>query len=298
MVPLDGSVMSESALGAATALARKRNAGIILLHVIEKNAPATVHGAKHLTDVAEAQKYLEEIAERMRLQKISVKIHVHPNKEGDVARSIVDHAAEMNPSLVIMCTHGRGGLRDLLYGSIAQQVLQRGTWPILLIPPALNEITPEFNPRKILVPLDGNHRYEPALNEAVPIARAFDAHMHLVIVIPTVAKMSGENAAAGRFLPSAARAMLELAVQGGHDYLAMVTERCRQSDMNVTTEVLRGDTVAEILDFAAKFDADLLIMSGHGRAGINALLEGSVARRITGRAGIPLLLVKTDGQEK
>ncbi len=46
LVPLDGSVMAESALTAAVPMAQKRGAGIILLHVIEKNAPETIHRRK------------------------------------------------------------------------------------------------------------------------------------------------------------------------------------------------------------------------------------------------------------
>ncbi|SYZ72852.1 UspA domain protein [Candidatus Zixiibacteriota bacterium] len=294
MVPLDGSAMSKSALTAAKAMAKKRAAGIILLHVIEKNPPSTIHGEKHLTDINEANRYLEKIAEEIRSENIPVKIHVHPNREGDVARSIVEHAAEMNPDMVIMCTHGRGGFRGLWYGSIAQQALQLGTWPILLIPPAETESLIEFNPKKILVPLDGNHDFEPALNEAVPIAKAFGSRMHLVIVIPTVAKMAGERGTVGKFLPTAARVMLELAVQGGQDYLAGVAQKCLRSNLEVTTEVLRGDTVAEILEFAGQMESDLIVMSSHGRTGISAHLEGSVAHRVTDRAGIPLLLVKTE----
>jgi nucleotide-binding universal stress UspA family protein len=53
-----------------------------------------------------------------------------------------------------------------------------------------------------------------------------------------------------------------------------------------------GHPVPTVLDLAEQHDADLLIMASHGRAGLDAILTGSVAPRIAGRVGRPLLLVR------
>jgi nucleotide-binding universal stress UspA family protein len=52
----------------------------------------------------------------------------------------------------------------------------------------------------------------------------------------------------------------------------------------VTTEVLRGNTVPAVLACSRRTDADLLVLATHGRAGIEAILAGSVAPRVTERA--------------
>ena len=65
-----------------------------------------------------------------------VERHVHGGEVDDVARSIVDHVAELGPDLIVMCTHGRGGLRGFMFGRIAQQVVGLDRTPVLLIPPA------------------------------------------------------------------------------------------------------------------------------------------------------------------
>ncbi len=83
----------------------------------------------YLTGVAQAQAYLEEIAVSLRFSSIPVEIHVHQEKEDNVAHSIVQHFQGLNADLVIMCTHGHGGLRELLFGSKAQQALQQGVSP-------------------------------------------------------------------------------------------------------------------------------------------------------------------------
>ncbi len=297
LVPLDGSSMAESVLPIVESLATHCAAEVILLHVIEKKAPATRHGERHLRSVAEAEEYLRNISTRLRSAGIVVESHVHPNEEDDVAKSVVDHAAEMNPSFVVICTHGHGGLKKILFGSIAQQALHRGTWPILLVPPssADKSLSPKF--QRILVPLDGRHGHELALKVVTPIARAFGAELFLTLVIPTRSELSDEQGLSSRFLPMATKAILDLAVEGSKKYLAEIIGECQSQNLNARAEVLRGNTVAELLDHSDKVQADLIVITSHGRVGIDALFTGSVTQRIIGKTGQPLLLVRTaEGQ--
>src|SRR5919202_2263342 len=64
LVPLDGSRLAEAALPAATMLAERLGARVTLLHVMERHAPATVHGERHLTRAGEAEAYLNGVASR------------------------------------------------------------------------------------------------------------------------------------------------------------------------------------------------------------------------------------------
>ena len=292
LVPLDGSHLAEAVLPTVEHLASRFHAKVTLLHVMEQHAPATIHGERHLTGVAEARAYLEEVAARLRSTDILVETHVHEDREENVARSIAEHAQESQSDLVIMCTHGRSGLRGLLFGSIAQQALRRGTYSILLVLPREDGNAPIFDLRRILVPLDGTVAHEPALPVAMILARAFDAEMHLVLVIPTLATLSGSQAVSGMLLPTTMRAVLDLAQQGALDYLEQAAIQCRAQGVPVQSEVLRGDTVAVVLSFAEQLNVDLLVMASHGRAGLDALLAGSIAPRITGRVSCPLLLVR------
>src|SRR5256885_10824245 len=111
LVPLDGSRLAESVLPVVQQVASRFHAQVTLLHIVEEHPPTVIHGEPHLTSVTQAQAYLEEIATRLRSSGIQVEIHVHQEKEHNVARSIVQHAQEMNVDLVIRCTHGHGGLR-------------------------------------------------------------------------------------------------------------------------------------------------------------------------------------------
>lgn len=292
LVPLDGSHLAESILPAVEELAGRCHATVVLLHVLEARAPATVHGERHLANGVEAASYLDEISARLRARGLSVQCHVHLEREADVARSIAAHALELHADLVALCTHGIGGLRDLLLGSIAQQVLQHGTLSILLVRPGPRGSAPPFVVQQVLIPLDGTPAHEPAVPVAITIARLFAVAIHLVMVIPTLATLSAEQALSGRLLPTTTRAMLDLAAQDAALYLTQVKARCEQEGVQATTEILRGDAAEEVLAHAQSLDNCLIVMGSHGRAGLRGLLAGSVAKRITDKAHSSLLLVR------
>lgn len=290
LVPLDGSGLAESVLPAAAALADRLGASVTLMHIMERGAPATIHGDRHLRDVGDAERYLEEIERRLSLRDLALARHVHEPLEGDVARAIVQHAQELHVDLIILSTHGRGGLRELVVGSIAQRVLQRGAAPIFLIHPSGGP-PPPFACRKILVPLDGTAAHEPALDAAVELARAFGARLHLVIVVPTPATLSGGTAVAGTMMPLATEALLELATEGAAEYARRQVGRLQVEGLGASAEVRRGDTATNLLEAAERAAADVIIMASHGRAGLQAFWEGSVSARVLARFNRPVLLV-------
>lgn len=292
LVPLDGSRLAESVLPVVEQLASRFHAQVTLLHIVEQHPPATIHGERHLTEVVQAQTYLEEIAVRLRSSDIPVEIHVHEEKEDNVAHSIVQHFQELRADLVIMCTHGHGGLREIIFGSKAQQALQQGTQSILLLFPKEDDTVLPFKLQRILVPLDGTTTHEQALPTAILIARAFSAELYLVLVIPTLATLSGDQAVSGLLLPSTTRAILDLSQQDATDYLEHVVGRCHTEGVVAHAEVPRGDIVPEVLGLVERLNIDLIVLASHGRTGLDALFTGSVASRIAGRRIRPLLLVR------
>lgn len=298
LVPLDGSRLAESVLPAVEELARRYQAQVTLLHIIEENPPSTVHGDRHLTTVAEAQVYLQGIAHRLHLAAPMVETHVHEDKEENVAQSIVEHAQELKANLVIMCAHGSGGLRGFLFGSIAQQALQRGTQSILLIQPRKDGSAPPFQLQRILVPLDGSEAHEPALPAAIRLARLFEASLRLVVVVPTRSTLSGEQAVSGILLPTTMRAMLDLAQENASSYLERALAQCQSEGVPASSEVLRGEPVSVLLSAAERLDTDLLVMASHGRTGLDALFSGSVTARVAGQFTRPILLVRATSDQR
>jgi nucleotide-binding universal stress UspA family protein len=222
---------------------------------------------------------------------LHVEQHVHTRETTDVARAIVEHTAELAPDLIVMCTHGWGGLRDLLFGSIAQQVVALGAIPILLIQPDAGDKVPPFACRRLLAPWDGVPDHAHALPVAAELAQACQAELQLLLVVPTLGTLSGDSAATGRLLPGATTEVLELATQEAEAIVAQQADRLRAQGLPVSTEVGRGEPVASIIETARRTGVDLIVMGTHGKAGTSAFWAGSIAPKVCGRARLPLLLV-------
>ncbi|MGE5222173.1 MAG: universal stress protein [Omnitrophica WOR_2 bacterium] len=291
LVPLDGSQLAETAIPAAVYLAKVLNASVTLIHTIERNAPKEIHSERHLTNPEEAQAYLDEITRKWFSPDIKVESHVHTSLVSDVARSIADHADELQPDLVIMCTHGRRGPKDVLFGSIAQQVINMGETPVLLIRPVSGEPPKPFSCKQLLVPLDGLPDHEQGVPTAISLAKACEASISLLMVVPTYGTLSGDQAVTSRLNPGATSAALDLAEVGASEYLRQRLQDLISDGLKATAEVKRGDPASTIVDTAEETNTDIIVFGTHGKAGTDAFWSGSVTPKVSSHTHIPLLLV-------
>jgi nucleotide-binding universal stress UspA family protein len=291
LVPLDGSHLAEAALPAATYLAQALSAKVTLIHIIEQDPPPVVHGEPHLRDPEEAHAYLAEVARQAFPAHLSVEQHVHTTQVSDVARTIVNHIDELGLDLIIMCTHGRSGWHDWLFGSIAQQVLALDMTPVLLVHPTSVSTFPSFVCQQLLVPLDGHPDHEQGLRVANHLAHSLRAKLHLVMVIPTLQTLSGQRAATGRLLPTATTALLDITEQEAAKYLRHHLTRLQAGGLPVTAEVDRGDPAANIARAVEQVKADLVVLGTHGKKGVDAFWSGSLTPKLLSRFSVPLLLV-------
>lgn len=292
LVPLDGSHLAESALPVAAALASALGSEVTLIHLIEHHAPEEIHGDRHLTKKEDAIAYLGEVARRGFPPSVRVETHVHTTEISDVARSIVEHTSEFDPDLIVMCTHGQSGLYTLVAGSIAQQVIAMGKTPVLLIHPPENESSQtgvQFS--KLLVAMDGQNEHETGLEVVAGLAQKVGAELHLLTVIETLGTLGGKEAAMGRLLPGATKAMLDIAEESAYDHLQSHAEAWALEGVRVTTEVRRGDPAAQIVEAAKGSGDDLIVLGTHGKAGFGAFWAGSVAPRVLSMTQIPMLLI-------
>ena len=295
LIPLDGSRLAECVLPAARSLAARLQSRLTLLHVMERAAPPTVHGERHLTVAAEADAYLAEVADRIRSPGIEVDRHVHPNEEGDVAKSIIDHATDLGADLIILATHGGGGARRVLFGSVAQQVLRGGPRPVLLVRPPAGQPPQEpgaFDLKRMLVPLDGSPASETALPIAQILAAAYTAEVDLFRIVPTLATISGERASTARLVPTATAASLDLEEDEAKRHLEALAARLRSWGLRVGAVVGRGEPAQRVLEEASRLAVDLVVMATHGRTGLTAVFSGSVASRVVARFSRPILLIR------
>jgi nucleotide-binding universal stress UspA family protein len=291
LVPLDGSKLAEAAVPVAVSLTKVLHAPVTLLHIIEKDAPQEIHKDHHITQADEASTYLEELARRAFPPGAEVNWHVHTAAIKDVAASIVEHAVtEFQPDLIVMCTHGKNGVRELLVGSIAQQVVAHGTTPLLLIKPDPGSTT-TFQPKRILVPLDSGPVHDDSLPLTKKLATAYQSEIYLLTVIPTFTTVTGEKAAASSLLPATTSAMLDINVENAEADLQEHLNELKQEEFRAKAEIVRGDPATEIVNLSEKLKADLIALTTHRKAGAAAFWARSVAPNVTRRAHVPILLI-------
>ena len=291
LLPLDGSQLAETALPVVAYLAEKLKAQVTLLHVIEKNAPETVHGQKHLVNEDEACQYLEATARQCFAKDVEVYRHVHTDEVDQVSASIVQHSDEFDPDLIVMCAHGQGGLHDFVVGNIAQQVIAAGTVPVLLLQPRTTADLSFDGFEKILVALDGNPEHEAGFAAAAELAEELKADLHLLQVVPTLSTLDARHAATGTLLPATTAALLEIDEDTAFDYLNKKNSLLKARGLESSIEVERGDPARQVVQSAVAYHARLIVLGTHGKSGLNAFWTGSVAPKIVEQTQIPILLV-------
>src|SRR5215212_3445722 len=291
LVPLDGSPAAAEVLPAVTVLARSLAAEVVLLHVLERNAPHHVHGEQHLTGETDAASYLQRIDAQLEVEGIPVTWHVHLVPVGDIPLSIATHATESGASFILLSVHGTGSPRSWLTGAVAQGVTRHAAPPVLLLRSSTTRRVP-FAPEQVVVALDAERQAEVALPPAARLARALAIPLRVLLVVPTVETIPGDRGVAARLLPGGATASLNLEAADAEDYLAQLAGRIADpaADLEVTTEVARGDP-AQVIIARTQARPSILALATHGRAGFGALWSASIGSRVIARGSGPFLLV-------
>jgi nucleotide-binding universal stress UspA family protein len=139
LVPLDGSQLAEEALASAELLPLDRTTKVTLLRVVEPPVyPLYGDGYAYIpydedADLADARQYVQEQVTRLQANG-----HVAEGKVavGQAAAMIAATAHEVHPDIIVMATHGHGGLSRMILGSVATNTLRQATIPLLLTRPA------------------------------------------------------------------------------------------------------------------------------------------------------------------
>jgi len=131
LVSLDHSGSDGAALRHAVALAKQSGAHLVLVHV-EEGVTSQVYGPGSSTaEVTAGSRYLEMIAEKIRLQKVTCDYLIcHATSP---AAEIVRFARAEKPDLIVMAAHGHGRLGDILYGETIEQVRHGVKIPLFVV---------------------------------------------------------------------------------------------------------------------------------------------------------------------
>ncbi len=291
LVPLDGSRLAESVLPAAVRLAELTRCAVLLLHVVEKKPPATIHGDTHLRAADRAEEYLASIAARLKSAGVSAETHVHTVPRGDVARSIAEHASELKGDLIVLCRHGAGGLKRFVFGSNAEQVLSHGAAPVLLIQAEYDGASKPFGPQRILALVDRTPATQPALAMAVKLAALAGCGLYLLAAVTTPEGMTGEQAVVGRLVPGTTRKLLDLVSEEEALYLQGEVNRLNSEGISASGLIERGDPASRLVEVSRTLDADLVVVAARGLAGLSAFWNNALTQKVAEAYDGALLLI-------
>ena len=154
LVPLDGSQLSMSAIGYLHTFQRWSELEYVLVEIVEppvvapipvapgllelSSVPHPVHAYADLPEIdaarAAAERRLSKIADRLRAagaKEVRTRVDVDGDPVGTIARAVREERAD----LIAMTTRGRGGMKRLVLGSVAQGIVRQSEIPILLVTP-------------------------------------------------------------------------------------------------------------------------------------------------------------------
>ena len=310
IVPLDGSELAEQAVPYAQLVARGLSIPIELVEAFDVLPPAVhSHGSMYALDkmLEEARQrsghYLAGVEEALRTDGYAAASATLP---GAPHQAIADRADADPNALIVMSTHGRGGVTRWAMGSVADKVLHTVPNPMLIVRSgtsgaASSEIAAgsEIAIGTVLVPLDGSDLAETSLEHAVNLAVAVGAGVALAQVTHTREyyrrHLTGPRAAMGPSPAGWVNDLMRTDAEAATDYLAGVQRRLtaqRPDAGEIDIRHLRHESPAQAIIDQAADHKTLVVMTTHGRSGIGRMLMGSVTDRVVRHSNAPVLVVR------
>ncbi|WP_452220514.1 universal stress protein [Lacinutrix salivirga] len=272
IVPIDFSEYSEYALETAAILAKRNNAEILALHMLEIDKgrltdSADEQNAKAVFFLKLAEQKFEEFLQKDFLEGLSITPIV---KHFKVFSEVSEVAAEQNADLIVMGSHGTSGLSEIFVGSNTEKVVRHSKIPVLVVkhkPTRLKFETVVFacNFSEEMV--------EPYLKASALFNTETSSLKLLYVNVPGDRFMSSQEMEA--------------------DVAAFLQKADGNLDSINTVHYVSDYTVEKgILNFSNLVGADLIAVPTHGRTGIAHFFEGSISEDVANHSNIPVMTFK------
>ena len=306
LAPVDFSEGSEAAIRWAVDLAQRTGAELHVLHVApgsasdEESADASPGGDRSLRAPAR-DRADDELAAL--LGRVSTgKVRVTPAlSHGRPSRGVLDYAEREATDLVVMGTRGHRGLRRLLLGSVAGEVLRRTRVPVLVVP----ETAPRGPIRLVLAPTDFSDAARRTLPVAAGLAALHGADLEILhalepvravrVTIPAGAIPGLSDGARCRLRAMADDPALVTALSSGGAAGGAVEEGgvliASRPAARIGHHLVEGYAPEAIAGYARSRGADAIVMARRGLNGVERLLLGSVTERVCQLGPCPVLVV-------
>jgi nucleotide-binding universal stress UspA family protein len=281
----DFSPASTRAIEYAAAFARRYGAEISLVHAISPERRKRHH--------LQAEQEMRRLAKEAHLEDLHHHLVLEYGSVWGVLSSVL--ARDENP-LLVLGTHGRGGLKKFALGSVAEEVLRLASCPVLTVGPNAAPRSGLADLKTILFATDFGPASAKAFAHALIVAA--DCRARLVL-LHTIAPTAVVDIGPAAYCPGpyAARELILLQAKLSHETLRKIRQFI-PSESKLPTEpecVIATDSMCEgILGEAAKYHADLIVMGANPvrSARFTAHLPGAITHDVLCKAKCPVLTVR------
>lgn len=272
LVPTDFSNNALRAVGYAAEIAKKSDATIYLLHVIEP----TINMATMQTDSSRKVVLNERKAElNLALKSIA---DVYPQIEvvpflvgGAVVSSILEYAENEKMDMIVMGTKGASGIKKIFMGSVAAGVIGKTKIPVLTVPVSYEMEEPDA----IAFTTNQFEKNKNILKKIIAISELFSAVIHVVVF----RNIDGDEIA-----------NLIYNEEQLNDYLQFLKETF--PDVIFKGELLEGkDFENEIHRYTIKNEVDIIVMVTYPKSFFEKVLQKSITKKMAFHSTIPILAV-------
>jgi nucleotide-binding universal stress UspA family protein len=297
LFPTDGSPSAVGAFLHAAALAERTGAELHALHVEEPvEEPLGLLEDLRITpdDVAADLRLPAPAPEASRWARGEpVPLTYVQERAPRAGPVILDYAREQDVDLIVMGTHGRRGVRRMLMGSVAEEVVRLAPCPVFTV--RVREDGGRGWPvRRVVAPHDFSAHAAAAARHAAALAVTYGASLDLLHVVDVALIPTATVPLLGTFRVSTEE--VRLRAQEALEERAAALEAAFPGVGDVGAFVRLGHPVGDIVEFAEQHEVDLLALGSHGLTGLERLLMGSVAEQVVRAAPCPVFIVKSFGR--
>lgn len=271
LCPLEMDDISNALLSTASFMAKRFNASLYLLHIVEK---VDVSMAKILGYEDKIKDFMEEegrkkesyMMEKVReLEKDGLKVEARI-RYGKPYKEILEASEELNCDLIVMGTQKEEGIETYFIGSNTWRVIERKRFPVLTVRKPFDK-----PPENILVPLDLSEFSFRAIDYTREFGGRFNSKLfflHVLVILESMAKWEAVDR-----IEDEVRKKIGKEVEDGSSIIVSKSP----------------DAASGILKTAEDISADLIIMTTHGRGGVEKALFGSVTEKVIRNSEVPVI---------
>jgi nucleotide-binding universal stress UspA family protein len=293
LIAIDGSEASEAAVDTAASLSWSPTSRIEVLTVLPTESDLYGGPKALVEDVdptgtlrrlrqGEGDRILHEAVERLEHDDLAI---VARRPEGRAATTIVEEAALSRAGLIIVGAQGHGMLARVLVGSVSSEVVDRASCPVL--------VARGRSARRILIGADGSDQAMAAVAFVATSGLFRSAEIRVVHAMDLrPAWWLGFTAESVSIATAAYDAALAIARERATTALSAACATLEAAGFTPSTTIREGDPAAAILDAAAAWQADLIVVGTRGLSRLKEMLLGSTARSVLQRSPISVLVTR------